>query len=247
MQTVNLEAKKFDELFRCFSILKDICSDVDIRGGVIRQRTDDNASIFEIDMRDLLGEVDIPIIDLKSKLDLIKCFSKQDVIFEITDDEYSVSDQFSRIQIKKPSSNYIDNSFITEEDLNNIFTISPEDQMLSTEITKRISGRIKVTSSTFDVNTIQVRFDGSTASLSAETHSRDQKAKFLENIPVNTEMMCESNLIITPFIIDHDGDISFTMYQADDNVAVNCFKTSISDIRITVYGRSILTEEVDDA
>ncbi len=56
-------------------------------------------------------------------------------------------------------------------------------------------------------------------------------------------MECTSSLVNTPFIIDHDGKITLKMYNYMEQICSNTFKTSISDIDITIYGRSQLTEE----
>ena len=82
-QTIVLETEEYNDFLRCLINLREICNDVDIRGGYIRQRSNDLTSIFEMDLTSLIGDSQIPITNLKKKLDLLKTFSGQSVTIEI--------------------------------------------------------------------------------------------------------------------------------------------------------------------
>ncbi len=112
---VNLDSVKYDELLRILLILKDICNDVDIRQGVIRQRTNDSATVFEIDLSSIISNINLPISELKSKLDILKCFSGEEVQITTTDDSFVVSDQYSMLRVKNPILEFLDNKFIIVE------------------------------------------------------------------------------------------------------------------------------------
>ena len=71
---MNLDLTKFGELNRCLTIFKDLCNDVEIRNGFIRQKTNDGSVVFEIDLTSLLGDLNIRFSNLKEKLDLFKVF-----------------------------------------------------------------------------------------------------------------------------------------------------------------------------
>ena len=49
-----LSEDQYNEFFRVISILKESCEDLDIIGGVVRQRSTDNSSIFQIDLQSYL-------------------------------------------------------------------------------------------------------------------------------------------------------------------------------------------------
>ena len=105
---------------------------MDIRGGFIRQRTNGNVSIFEIDITPIVGDINIAIIDLKNKLDLLKMFQGQEVTIEITEStpgdpgNFVFSDQFSSLRVVLPSPDFVDNKFMREEELRSIFNSSGE-------------------------------------------------------------------------------------------------------------------------
>lgn len=243
MQQVNLDGERYEELLRCLGILKDICNDADVREGVIRQKTNDSATVFEIDLSPILEDLNIPLINLKTKLDLLKIFSDQEVEITVNDDgSFSFSDQYSSLKFEGPDLEFIDNKYIGEEELSNIFTINDDDLILSTDLSKVISDRMRVISQGFSVNSIHVKFDGDKASINMQTQSMEQSAKVMDDIITERQLQATSSLINTPFIIDHEGDIVFKMYNYRDSICSNQCSTSISDININVYSRSQLTE-----
>jgi hypothetical protein len=246
-QTVNLDGEKFEELLRCLSVIREHCNDTDIKEGVVRQRANENTSVFEIDMTSLLGDLTIPISGLKQKLDLLKIFSEQEVEITVNNPEdgngwYSFSDQYSVLRFEMPDLDYMDNTFITEEEMENIFNLNDEDLVLSADISGFISDRMKIVAAGFNINTVQVDINGEEASISSKTQAGDQYAKFLEGIVTDKVLSCSSHMVITPFIIDHDGDIIFKMYNVQPNVAANKFTTTIADIDIRMFTRSTLID-----
>ena len=50
MTRIEMDAEEFNEFLRCLLNLKEICNDVDIREGKIRQRSNDLTSVFEMDL-----------------------------------------------------------------------------------------------------------------------------------------------------------------------------------------------------
>ena len=235
---VNLDTTKYDELLRILFILKDICNDVDIRNGFIRQRTDDSATIFEVDLTDIISNMSLPISELKNKLDVFKCFSGQEVSITTTEDSFVISDQYSVLKIKKPILDYMDNKFISQEELSRVIVTNSDDLILSTQISKKISDRMKVISSSFHINSVQAIINGEAASISCSTQSKDNFAEFIKNIVSNKELNHSANLVITPFVIDHDGDINFEMYDSGNNVVMNSFSTTIGSINVHLYTRA---------
>ena len=87
MTRIEFDSEDFNTFLRCLMNLKEICNDVDIRGGMIRQRTNDLTSVFEMDLTSLITDAAIPITNLKKKLDLLKTFAGQDVALETHEGE----------------------------------------------------------------------------------------------------------------------------------------------------------------
>jgi len=244
--SVSLSGENFNEFLRVVSLLKEPCSDIDICNGYIRQRSNENSCIFEIDMTSLLTEeISVPIIDIKQKLDLLKIFTDQEVTITVTDEVCTFADQYSSLVFKNPNRDFVDNKFMPEEELNAVFSLDEDSLILSTEIPTTISDRISAVKQGFSVTTVKVSIDGEVANISAITQAKDQHAMLMEGIVTEMTMNCETDLLIVPFVIDHDGDMDFKMYNAQDEVSINKFETSIGDMSVIVYSRSSIVDNAE--
>lgn len=256
MVELKLNSEKYNTLLRCFLALKDVCNDIDIRDGVIRQRSNDKTSIFEIDMRNLFsGEndvditgINIAISDVKSKVDLLKAFSGQEINLEIEsgDNSYFIlSDQFSSVKFISPSLQFMDNKFMSENQLSAIFSLEEDDLILETEMSNMITERIRVITGSFHTDVIQVNFRGEEAMVTAATQAKDQFAKIITGITTNMIFdKCSANLSNIPFVIDHDTEVEFKMYKdPNQDVSLNQFVTSIGDVNLTILTRSSIIQD----
>ena len=165
---------------------------------------------------------------------------------EVTDQECKIYDQYSSLIFKNPNLEFIDNKFMSEDELTAIFTLDDESLILSTEIPSTISERINTIKQGFNVETIQVNMIGEEAIISAKTQAKDQEAKLMDGIVTEMTLNCSTDLLIVPFIIDHDNDMTFKMYTIQDgesnDKSVNKFDTTIGDVNIVVYSRSSLVD-----
>jgi hypothetical protein len=244
---MNLDLTRFSELIRCLSVFKDLCNDVDIRAGFIRQKTNDGAVVFEIDLTPVIGDLNIPISNIKEKLELFKTFLGQNVVIDNDSENYTFSDTYSSIKFKNPDLDFIDNKFITRADLESVISTNNEDMMLSASLISTITDRIRIITQGFHVNNVQVAFSGSEAAITSITQSKDQFANFISGIQSEQEINCGVNLTATPFIIDHDSDILFEMFKNGEDRSLSRLSTTISDINITMYTRAqLLFEEAED-
>ena len=217
--TIALDAEQYNDFVRCLTNLKEVCNDVTIRDGMIRQRTNGNTSIFEIDLTPIVQNMSISITDLKTKLDLLKTFQGQDVDVDITEagngelGYFTFRDQYSSIKIVLPTPEFVDNKYMTDEELRSIFNSSEDDLILEHDLSQLITDRISAITTNFNIETICVEFNEEGASLIAATQSKDQVAKFISNIETNIEIPRSSAFIsVIPFKIDHDTDVEFKMY-----------------------------------
>jgi hypothetical protein len=246
MITVSLSGEKYDEFIRCISLVRDECNDLDIRNGMIRQRTNDISAVFELDLAPLIPGLNLPLTNIKQKIDLLKCFSEREVEITVNERDFSFTDEYSTLRFDTPNLEFMDNKFMPDEEMNSIFNVDESDLILTCSIEKVISERMKIITAGFNVNNIQVAFNGSNASITTRSQSKDQHAKLVHGIVAEREMNAVTNIVAIPFIIDHDGDMSFTMYNIQERVCMNLISTSISDIDINVYCRSNLVDPEGD-
>ena len=85
--TQNLTVDGFNEFIRVLTNLKEVCNDADIRDGILRQRSNNHTSVFEVDLRPVFDESNIALTNLKQKLELLKTFQGQEVEVTIEDPE----------------------------------------------------------------------------------------------------------------------------------------------------------------
>jgi hypothetical protein len=245
--TVSLNVEEYNDFLRCLINLKEVCNDVDIRDGFLRQRSNDKTSIFEVDMSAILPGVNMAIPDIKRKLDLLKTFAGQDMEIEIEEGEaghFIFRDSVSTIKFMAPILDYIDNSFMSEEELNSIFVMNDEDLILEYDLSSMITERIKITTATFSAEAIQVSFEGEEASIKAATQAKDQFAKFVSGISTNVILEnCSALLSTIPFGIDHDTAVVFQMFKdPNQDIALNRFDTNLGDISMKILTRSAIVK-----
>lgn len=243
---ITLSSSDYEDFLRCLTNLKDICTDIDLREGIIRQRANDNNSIFEFDLTALIQNVTIPISDLKNKLDLFRIFIGQDVQIDSDDLYFSFSDQYTIIKIKKPLIDFLDNKFMPSTELDAIISVPDNSLILDHDLKQIITDRIRTITQNFNTPSIQISFEGETAKILAGTQSKEQSAVLLSGLITNVAIERSiSSLSINPFIIDHDNDIKLEVYR-DSNNLLNKFRTSIGQISIQMFSKSLLRIENEE-
>jgi hypothetical protein len=249
--TIVLTSDLYEEFFHCIANLRDLCTDVIIKDGIIRQRTDDKNSIFEMDLNDLFGEpVTIPISYFKQKFDLFKVFLGQEITVKIHQDEedngnswYEISDSLSRIKFDFPAIDFMQNEYVTEEELAVIFTCTEDDLILETQIDKTITERIRTITTNFQAHFVKMDYVGDTLSIGAIDPAKTNRVFFLENLAV--EMTFDephfANMTRVPFMIQHDTAYTFQLFkQPDEMITQNKIATSIGAVPINIFCKSQL-------
>lgn len=251
--TIVLPSDLYEEFFNCIANLRDICTDVIIKESIIRQRTDDKNSIFEMDMTDIFNDqVNIPISYFKTKFDLFKIFLGQEVTFKIHEVEsvddswYEISDSFSRIKFDFPSEDFLQNEFVTTEELAAIVTCTEDDIILDTQIDKTITERVKTITTNFQTHFVKMAFHNERMSLGAIDPSKTNHVFFMENLEVDMEFDEDyfSNMTRIPFLINHDTAFSFQLFKnPEEMILQNKISTSIGAVPISIYCQSQLMNE----
>ena len=251
-QTITLDVEKYDSFLKCLSNIKEVCTDLDLREGIIRQRSSDNTVMFEMDLTSIIGESSLPLSDLKNKFDLLKIFSGHEVEINIEEEFFTFSDEYSAIKImsqRGQALDFMENKFVSEDELNNIFEISEDELILEHNLDSILTERIKIVAQSFNTTSVQVMFDGEIASIKSSTQSKDQFATFASNIITNEVIDNKFyNVATIPFMIEHDDKINFNVYKDSDRTVASIFKTNLGEIDIKMYSRSevISTDEDDD-
>lgn len=239
---IEMTSETFNDFLRCLTNFVGVCNDVDIHEGMIRQRSDDNTSIFEMNLGELFDNspISLAITNVKQKIELLKTFQGHAVKLSISNRDYSFSDDMSSIRFLNPSREFLENTYMSDQEIENTFQTSDDQLILTYELPTVVTERIKIIAQNFELFAIQVNFDGEVASISAETKSKDQFAKFISGIEMNMVLEnSSSNITTLPFKMDHDTDIKFDMYKdPNQNIALNKLTTTLGDVDIVVYLRA---------
>lgn len=244
MDTCILTSSQFSEFMRILNILKETTTDVDIRRGFIRQRTNSRECIFEIDGRELIP-VDISISKITQKIDLFNIFQNQDITLDVDEKSgfYSLKDSFSKIKIKSVKKDYLENKYVSDDELSNIFTLEDKELIADINIPKIVTDRIIKIYKTFKLEYIKINFEENICKIHSKTTSKDLNVIFMNDIVTNIKIDGESDVIIIPFIIDHDEDINLKLYDMstkDQQSILYKFSTKICNTNIVVYNRASL-------
>jgi hypothetical protein len=244
---LEMNEEQYGNFIRCLNNLKEICNDIDIREGTIRQRSNDRSCIFEFDMQSILEDISMPISDVKKKLELLKAFMGQRQVFinihlepEESESYFTVSDEYSSIKFIFPAMQFMDNEYLTEEEVANILSYDEENLLLHTQLENLITDRIRIFTENFNANAIQVFFDDEMASIKTQTQSKDQYATFKDNISTNIALEPSSvNLVTIAFKMEHDTSVDLDMYKDSERpITVNKLETRIGDIEVKVSSKS---------
>jgi len=238
-----IHANDFSNLLRCLSLLNCICANVDIKGGILRQKSDDEYSIIEMDLTSLVSDCDILIPDIKGKLPILKALSKQEIKISSSGSRISFSSVRSTLQFDNSHSNSPQHLFISSEELGKEFTLREEDAILEFSIKKETSTLIKVIASQFNLLGFQIFFEGNTASIIPTTTDRSQHFRIAHGIPIKAHMNCFSSVLARDLLIDHDGDILLRIYKVREPLCINQFNAFIGKVMVRVYGASKLNAQ----
>jgi hypothetical protein len=245
----DLTPENFSMFVRCLSVLRDNCRDVDIKKGMIRERTDRLTSIFQIDLSSILPDAEIVIGDIKESLDLLKPFLERDVKLIVDEKGCSFVDEYSKSYFAKPMNEFIDNKFVSDKELDKVIQIVDEDLILDVDLPRVVTDRINVYGRGYSVNTMQIRLDGESASLHMKPISNDREIKFIGDMVMNKSLdgCYISNIVTVPFIIDHDNDMNLKSYiSSEKSTILNKFSSTIEDADIVIYSTAEIRKEGDE-
>ena len=101
---------------------------------------------------------------------------------------------------------------------------------------------MKIVSTGFHVNSFQMIFEGETALIKSRTMSKEQTASLIGNILLAEKVAGYSNLVIIPYICDHDGDILCKIYKIRDRFICK-YSMFVGSVPVTIYTRGEIKTE----
>lgn len=237
-----LNPGSFSHFLRCLSLVRYNSAAVDIRGGVLRQRTSGKICIFQMDLRPLISTIDICIDDVHRKLRKLTKLSKQKVSITVSNNKILFSSRWHTSKFNTHGIDPSNNKFITAKEFSDLYTLKEQDLVLEHVLTKNISKLMREVYNKGNVFSFEILFTGDNASITADAIFGKKTYTLKYGIPIKRHSKGVLTLDVSPFLIDHDGDVLFQMYNTQENVYIGKFTTSIGKITINVYCKALLRE-----
>ena len=254
MANQTLKRDEFSKFLNCIKLIQDVCTDCDLQKGVIRQRTNDRHAIVEMDLSSVLNDSTICFTLLKQKIALLKSLElddsarvgddEKDITVELNEKTYKFIDIFSTLTFRIPIRKFLDNTFVSADEVSNMFELKEEDLVLSYNVSSYMCRRIKSITEGFNTDVLVWKMNGFDSCLQTESSNKDNSAQLIKNIALNSEMTpMESKMISLPLCLDINSDIEINGYKIKDGQVLLCrFRMKYFDIPITIYAQSQLTK-----
>ena len=253
-----LDKEKFDVFLNVLGIIRKNCKDVSIKGGQLCQSSNGRNVLYNADLTELIGDIDLNLSGLDSKCDLFDIFRKQqseEVYVEIEPKIYKIGDTISSILINKPNEETLnnknrstDNPF-NEEDISKNLT-----KVFDVKIGQLILNRFGSLKKSMASDNIILDFTQKGCILSLKQN--DKNCGVVVNVHKITDI---KQPIIGKTIINIDcflhsyGDVNFELYadeKTTEDGTMKCrYKISFKvgpkpEIQITIWGAAkIITND----
>lgn len=246
---LTLNGKQWKSFCKTLEGLGKQCNDADINDGVIRQRSNDAAAIFEVDMTSMLGSSTFSISNIKEKVDLLKDLSGE-VTIEPGQNKVVFSDGDSSYSMPVAGQTYLDNKFMSKQEVDSTLPSGSQEAtpLLKHKIEKKDLKRIRNAASTFHTNSHKVVFEDNSASIIVEQGYKGSKGlkpsmEVSKNIPLSQPTTGNMRLSNSPYqSFDYDGDVSWELCRGDKSF-LSKHHGSIGDATTLTYTRGELKND----
>jgi len=248
---LTITREKFNNFLRAIKIMENACTDCDIVGGKVRQKTNSNHCIIEMDLNDIFGaNCNFTISQLKQKINLLKIFEKDDaagqgsqddnVLYKDNDSTYIIADNISEITFRKPMKKFLDNVYIEDAEVIKKLNSSDDDLLFDHVISSNVGKRIKSVCEGFFNDVISCRIRNGQAGFFIATTNNEQYSDVLKGIVLNKIEADDYDFNIQSFAFTlESGDIKLKVYKKGKLLLWKFYQT-IFNIPVIISGRSDL-------
>lgn len=248
---IEIPSEEFSKFASILGIVSKMCTDLTIKDGIICQSSDRRSSILNIDVNSILGESTILISGVSSKVDLLEPFRKQavDMKLYISDKYYSFRDEYSKLEFIKPMEEYINNKFISSEELQSKLMIDREGSIFEYQVSKFLLERLIALHRGLSASTIRFEFSGNKADVVVSASDNPStttigKLVTIENLSKDVNGICV--FPIQPFLLGGDHVNIEGIFRGDGENILLKLNTDIDEIPINIWCIAKLVELEDD-
>jgi len=222
--------------------------DLDFRNNEFSQVSDDRSTVIQANFDKIFPEkISMRLVMVKTYIALLDLFTKSytDIEFQVNENKIYIGDEFSNLLLSQPLLEYINNSFISEDELNKKIKLDiNNDLILSTELSTMIFSRISKFSETFQSTSVIFEIhDDNKMDVKCNSEDKHNKMVLLKDIQINKSMPNQQLYFpIEIFQTKFDKDVSLNLYVSNDNnnnLALLEFNTEIKSIQTTFKVKTI--------
>ena len=243
--TLTLDRPTFSKMINSLKIIENICNDCEIRHGIIRTKSDNRKVVIVADMTSIIQDKNLMFSFLKGKLNLLKTFEldmnvqaeDNNIIIQANNDNYEFSDCFSKLQFRKPMSNFLDNVYMEDNDFQNIIGRATEDTLIFTyTVDNYVKQRLSKICEGFRVDSVKFDFHGDHATLGVETKSKDDISKNATQIQLLQNIDNKYfTMINLPFTLAIDSELKINCYKISNDRALCKCELNYLGIPFVIY------------
>ena len=249
--------EQFSEFYSFVNIIKPHFEDFCLVDGTFRMRSDDKVCIVETRF-DYLKGVDVYIAGTKLFTQMLSTLSKKNAItLAIEEDVVAFTDGYQNVQLRKISSQYSKDVFVSGEAMEDLLNedINPDNLFLKETLVKQLVCNIKRMSKELKAASITIKpVEGNPHRGCMYMTNKSASSKFYAgdvreySVPLQNSLVIplqenqSFNVTSIPFIFDKD-DMELSYYLNERNILMTIYETSIVGLVVRIYGRAALSEE----
>jgi len=247
MDSIILKRSDFTKLLGSIKLIENSCTDCQIKGGFIRQKTNDRHSIITMDLNSILDQGELTLSGIKQKIQLLRTFELDDnikvedenITIQVTDNSYQFIDPLSKMEFRKTLDQFLDNTFMPVEDFNRIIKCDEENLLFSVSINAYMRKRIKSICEGFRNESIKCNITGTDAELVISSTNFEQTSKVVDAIELNEDMgTCNFSIPYFSFAIENNSEIIFNAYKVGNDILMCRFEQKYFGIPIAIYSQA---------
>jgi hypothetical protein len=245
-----ISAKEFTDFYSFLNIIKSDFKDFCLVDGGFRARSNDLTCVVETGFSFFNG-MHFNIVDCKWFIKMISALEKNTTItVEVTESGVTFSDHYQSIEIPSSLPEYIDNKYVTDEEMEKIFIENMDSEKLLVDDTiqqKKVSKIIKI-SRDLNTHSFSIKHDKNDLNkglIYISNASRKYAMKLNKNLLTPMKKNHYINLSFIPFLFNKD-DVSMKLYYTNEPIFIVVYDTKVNDIFVNIYARGGLVEETNN-
>jgi hypothetical protein len=252
-----LSKEEFREFYDFLNIIKSDFNDFCIRNGDFRARSNSKSIIVETGFK-YFTNIDLCIHDVNELVKLLSRLDKKSKItFVMEENTIFFKDNYQDIKIGKGGPNYIDNEFVTEEEMENVFynDIDKQKQLIDETLPRAIVSNIYKMADDLNTLTIDVKHEKGnllkgyiyvanqssrhdSSGPSARDYSIKLKGDFMRPMETNHYFVLGTR----PFIFSK-SDMNINCFiSKDGRMIITIFTVMVRNLFINIYSRTAYME-----